>query len=61
MTAFITDGEETTVASPAGGYLPEGNEEGILHEYIFTLSRDTLLEGLVFEQADTDATVVSGR
>lgn len=56
-----SDDEFEDTAVNAGPYRPEGNEEGILKEYIFTLNPKTLNEGLCFlEDEELEDTFVPG-
>lgn len=59
---YPADDEFEETLTSGSQYKPEGNEEGILKEYSFTLDADTLNAGLVFSaEEEPEDTYVPGR
>ena len=50
--------EETTVDDSGSGYRPEGNEAGVLEEFHYSLTPDSLTEGLSFPEDVPESTYV---
>ena len=44
--------DEPTLDDGGKRYLPEGNEQNILREYLFRLDQESLTEGLVFPEEE---------
>ncbi len=57
---FSPDSEDEPTVKPEAGYRQEGNENGVLREYLFELREETLCEGLSFP-AEEEKTWVPDR